>query len=202
MSFSAIPANALDADTATIRVRVISPATATSPVHLELKAADDPEFLRDAELIDVRDAAFFRQLLPGTYRLTAALSGFRDAEAVFSLASAAIAEVIIDFCDPADACVASTTRVVHSDAFGHGYSFDRSVLGTFPSDDASASIVETSVAQVVVDRISSGGLWAGEAALIGGSGSSWRQTSIRLGDVEVTDPVRTGTPLIRSCITL
>jgi len=198
VSFSVIPANALDADTATIRVRVISPAIVTSPVHLEIKAADDPEFLRTAELIDLRDAALFRQLLAGTYHLTAALSGFRDAEAVFSLAPAAIAEVIVDFCDPAAACIASTTRVVDSDAFGHGYSFDRSALETFPSDDASASIVETSVAQIVVDRISSGGLWAGEAALIGGSGASWRQTSIRLGGVDLTDPVRTGTPLIRS----
>ena len=42
VSFSAIPAIALDADTATIRVRVIAPASVTSPVHLELKAADDP----------------------------------------------------------------------------------------------------------------------------------------------------------------
>ena len=196
--FSGVHANAQDADTATIRVRIVSPTNLTSAVHLEIKAAVDPEFLRTTELVDRQGAAVFPLLLPGTYRLTATLSGFRDAEAVFYLASATVAEVVVDFCAPDEACVASTTRVVHYDTFGHGYTFDRSVLETFPGDDASASVVETSVAQVVVDRISSGGLWAGEAALIGGSGSSWRQTSIRLGDIDLTDPVRIGTPLVRS----
>ena len=75
--------------------------------------------------------------------------------------------------------------------------FDRPALETFPGGDSLASVVETAVAPLIVDRMSTGGLWLGEAALIGGNGSSWRQTSIVLGGLDVTDPVRTGTPLAR-----
>ena len=153
-------------------MRVGSPTVVTSPVRIEIKAADDPAFSRVAQLRGGGDAMQLPLLLPGAYSLTAALSGFRQAEAALYLAPATVAEVVIEFCDPNFTCTASTTRVFHHDTLGHGYAFDRGVLDSLPGDDAAASVVETSVAQVIVDRISTGGLWVGEAALVGGSGSS------------------------------
>jgi len=198
VSFGSVRAHAQGSETTgTIRVRVGSPTVVTSPVRIEIKAADDPAFSRVAQLRGGGDAMQLPLLLPGAYSLTAALSGFRQAEAALYLAPATVAEVVIEFCDPNFTCTASTTRVFHHDTLGHGYAFDRGVLESLPGDDAAASVVETSVAQVIVDRISTGGLWVGEAALVAGSGSSWRQTSVMLGGLDVTDPVRTGTPLMR-----
>jgi hypothetical protein len=52
-------------------------------------------------------------------------------------------------------------------------------------------------AESVMDRFDNGGLYLGEAAAIGIHGASWTQTSFRFGELDVTDPDRGGTPLLR-----
>jgi hypothetical protein len=49
--------------------------------------------------------------------------------------------------------------------------------------------------ELVPDRIDTGGLGTGEAARLGVHASSWTQTQYRLGDVDITDPDGSGTPL-------
>jgi hypothetical protein len=51
-------------------------------------------------------------------------------------------------------------------------------------------------ATAILDRIEGGGLYPGEPGLLGIRGTSWTQASWRLGDFDVTDPDRTGTPLL------
>lgn len=51
--------------------------------------------------------------------------------------------------------------------------------------------------ETVMDRFDNGGLYLGEPASVGIHGASWTQTSYRLGAMDVTDPDRTGTPLLR-----
>jgi hypothetical protein len=86
---------------------------------------------------------------------------------------------------------------VSSEPVGTDRTFDESLIETLPADDALAAIVETTVAPLIVDRMSNGGLWVGEPAFIGGQASSWRHATVVLDALEVTDPARLGMPLLR-----
>lgn len=57
------------------------------------------------------------------------------------------------------------------------------------------SLLETIDGSMLTDRIGNGGLYVGEAPLLGVHGSSWTQVSFRLGELDVTDPDRIGTPM-------
>ncbi len=57
------------------------------------------------------------------------------------------------------------------------------------------SLFETVEGSTVTDRIGNGGLYTGEPTLLGVHGSSWRQVSYHLADLDITDPDRTGTPM-------
>jgi hypothetical protein len=69
-------------------------------------------------------------------------------------------------------------------------------LGVLPSPANLFSLLDTAVADVIADRIDTGGLSAGQAARVGAHGSTWTQTLFTLGDVDITDPNGTGTPLL------
>jgi len=182
--------------TGVIRVRVVSPRVLSSAATVQLTSVN-AAFSQTAELRDSEAVAQFPRLLPGVYRLTARLQGFGDAETNVTVAPGSLTDLEVEFCEATAVCPKSVTRVTHTESVGHGYDFDRATLASFPGDDAAASVVETTIASMIGDRMSTGGLWAGEASLIGGPGSSWRQTQLRLGDVDVTDPVRIGTSLLR-----
>ncbi|HEV7501496.1 MAG TPA: TonB-dependent receptor [Vicinamibacteria bacterium] len=57
------------------------------------------------------------------------------------------------------------------------------------------SVFETIESTAILDRMEGGGLYVGEAGLMGIRGSSWTQATWMLGDLDITDPDRTGTPL-------
>lgn len=76
-----------------------------------------------------------------------------------------------------------------------GPAYDTDLLRTLPLSHGLWSVFETIESTAILDRIGSGGLYVGEAGLMGIRGSSWTQTSWFLGDLDVTDPDRTGTPL-------
>ncbi len=75
-------------------------------------------------------------------------------------------------------------------------SFDAQRLRDLPSSGAYSSLVETADSIPIADRISGGGFYPAEPALLGIHGSSWTQTTLQLGDVDVGDPDRGGTPLL------
>ena len=176
--------------TATIRIRIVSPTPLPATVTVELAAWP---FSSTAEIPEGSRPVIVRTLPAGTYRMTARLSGYLDAAADVHLEAAAHNEYVIEFRQSAD----STIRLVSSEPVRTVRTFDERLLESFPGDDSLAAVVETAVAPLIVDRISNGGLWVGEAALLGGLGSSWRQTSITLDNLDVTDPARIGTPLVR-----
>lgn len=76
-----------------------------------------------------------------------------------------------------------------------GYAFDLQQWGEMPLGRGVWAPLETADGTTVADRIGNGGLSTGEPSRIGVHGSSWTQVSYRLGDLDVTDPDRTGTPL-------
>lgn len=69
-------------------------------------------------------------------------------------------------------------------------------LGELPASANVFALLDTAVPDVVADRIDTGGSSAGDPARVGAHGSSWTQTIFRLGDVDVTDPSGSGTPLL------
>src|SRR5688500_16164022 len=77
-----------------------------------------------------------------------------------------------------------------------GSIFDATALSALPSAREPWSLLRTAEATVTADRIESGGLFPGQPALFGVHGTSWTDTTWQLGDVDITDPDRGGTPLI------
>ena len=181
---------------ATVHVRIVLPDPLPAGATLELQALDG-RLLLTIDVPDQARDAIFRQVPQGAYRLVARLAGHREAVADL-VARGATTFVYAAELRRTDAPASdSTLRLVRTEAGATDRAFDRAQLATFPGDDAHAAVVETAVAPIIVDRMATGGLWLGEAAVMGGYGSSWRQTTIVLGDLDVTDPVRIGTPLAR-----
>jgi hypothetical protein len=192
LGFSALPAAASEA-TATIRIRIVSPAPLPAAATVEFVAWP---FTSTFEISANRRPAIIRVLPAGTYRVTVRLPEHRDATATVSLTPATHSEYEVAL-RRLDETVDSSLKLVSSEPVGTDRTFDEALIETLPADDALAAIVETTVAPLIVDRMSNGGLWAGEAALIGGQASSWRNTTVALDDLDVTDPARPGVPLLR-----
>jgi len=77
-----------------------------------------------------------------------------------------------------------------------GSIFDAAALAALPSGREPWSLLRTAEPTISADRIDAGGLFLGAPALFGVHGTSWTDTTWRLGDVDITDPDRGGTPLI------
>src|SRR6185295_6092398 len=58
------------------------------------------------------------------------------------------------------------------------------------------SVFETVESTTILNRMANGGMYTGEPGLMGLRGSSWTHASWRLGDMDITDPDRSGTPLL------
>ena len=69
-------------------------------------------------------------------------------------------------------------------------------LGNLPSSANLFSLLDTSVPDVIADRIEAGGTAAGSPSRVGAHGSSWTQTIFRVGDADITNPNTTGLPLL------
>ncbi|HWF85337.1 MAG TPA: TonB-dependent receptor [Vicinamibacterales bacterium] len=68
-------------------------------------------------------------------------------------------------------------------------------LTDLPSSSDLYSLLETMQADLISDRMDTGGLGMGQPPRIGAHGSTWTQTQFRIGDIGVTDPSGSGTPL-------
>ena len=77
-----------------------------------------------------------------------------------------------------------------------GSTFTAPVLADLPTGGSLYSILDTMPAEVISDRIDTGGLFTGESARVGSHGSSWTQTMFRLGDADITNPDGSGTPML------
>ena len=81
---------------------------------------------------------------------------------------------------------------------------DRPPLGAWFTVDALGGLpvsgslfpLLTTVPDVIGDRIDSGGISAGSPARAGAHGSTWTQTTYRVGDADITNMSGTGTPLL------
>ena len=82
-----------------------------------------------------------------------------------------------------------------------GSSITVSALGTLPASASMYGLLDTSIPDVIADRIDTGGLSAGAPARVGAHGSTWTQTIYRVGDADITDPGGSGTPMLAPGVT-
>ena len=88
----------------------------------------------------------------------------------------------------------SSTAMAEGVPLGSTLSAD--LIGALPNGDSLFSLLETSQAEMISDRISGGGLGFGTAARFSTFGSSSAETRYRVGDVDITDPWTGGGPLV------
>jgi hypothetical protein len=69
-------------------------------------------------------------------------------------------------------------------------------LAMLPSTGDLVELAGAEIPEIIADRVDTGGLSTGDPARIGARGSSWTQTTFRVGGADVTDPLRGGTPLL------
>jgi hypothetical protein len=77
-----------------------------------------------------------------------------------------------------------------------GSTLTAGVLRDLPTGDSAFAILETIQPQAIGDLFSSGVLNAATAPKVGGDLGSWTQTRYRVGDINITDPLAGGTPLL------
>ena len=77
-----------------------------------------------------------------------------------------------------------------------GNSLTGDALADLPSGATIFSLLDTVIPEAISDRVDAGSLTPGQPARLGAHGSSWTQTMFRVGEVDVSDPDASGTPLI------
>ncbi len=68
--------------------------------------------------------------------------------------------------------------------------------GDYPASGSVDGLIETAVPAVLSDRFDASGTGVGRPALLGAYGGSFTDTTFRIGDLDVTSPLRPGTPLV------
>ena len=69
-------------------------------------------------------------------------------------------------------------------------------IADLPSGATIFSLLDSAIPEVISDRVDAGSLTPGQPAHFGTHGSSWTQTMFRIGQVDVSDPGASGTPLV------
>ena len=191
-------AHAADATAATVIVHMTSARATTTGARVELRSVDSAPLSWSLEANDHDGLVIFRDIPAGDYRLTVKSPGFTDAVGEFRVEPAATHEIVAELIATATPKDRSSLHPITSEPVAYGARFDHEQISLLPTDRTLWSVLETTDASIIVDRIGNGGLWLGEPALLGAHGSSWTQTSIALGNVDVTDPGQGGIPLLRA----
>lgn len=175
--------------TATIEVRVAPPAAgaAAAPIPIQLLSVDDPLHSWFAQM-QGGEVIRFRLVPPGTYRL---VSG--DAERRVEVASGD--ELTVDVSAPGAPSDRLDLRITARDRTAYGTRFNAVALDLLPQSGGVYGLIERSDPLVITELMEGGGAYP-EPQRLGASGATWTQTTFKLGDVDITDPDRTGYALL------
>ena len=77
-----------------------------------------------------------------------------------------------------------------------GTSLTVDAFESLPSTSTVFALFDTTVPDVVSERLDTGVLSVGQPTRLGAHGSTWTQTMYRLGDADITDPSGSGAPLL------
>ena len=179
----------------TVHVRVVDRNTSVDRVDITLERVGDNIAAQYAGRSNANGDATFSHVPPGSYRLTVNLPGLaavREQTVVI-----AAAEVLFITLTPRHGSQpGGSEMVIGRNRFSNGTLFDDTRLHDLPSSDSVWTLIETAEPLTFSDRMDSGGLSAGDPALVGGYSSSWTQTSYQMDGIDVTDLTRGGTPFI------
>jgi TonB dependent receptor/Carboxypeptidase regulatory-like domain len=136
--------------------------------------------------------AIFGDVAPGTVRIRVEAARLSAAQGDVPLPPGE--DVVLEAALAPDA---RRSRLLLATRHGAGSrTFFGEELRDLPSSGSVWSLIETVETEALSDRIEGGGLGLGSPAHISARGSSFTQTSFRLGDDDVTDPRGTGAPLL------
>ena len=125
------------------------------------------------------------------------LTGFRTATTQIDVEAGDVLSVVARMAaDGVQAAEESRFEVVDRHRSWYGTVFNKDQLLHLPATDSVWSLIETADPLTITDRIDGGGISSGDRTLIGSHASSWTQASYHLGDLDVTDLGRPGTPLL------
>src|SRR5437868_7098050 len=77
-----------------------------------------------------------------------------------------------------------------------GSTITAAALGELPTSANALSLLDGAQADLIADRLDTGGLSTADPARMGAHGSSWTTTLFRLGPADITDPGGNGSPLL------
>ena len=177
------------ASAAVVEVRLAEslPPGSLEPV-IELRREGTPSQSWSARL-HPGEPLLFRSLPPGRYRV---ISGDVEAQLEASPGDKWVVEL--------DAAAARMTTRTDGSADGssrrgYGTWFGNDALRMLPESGGVFGVIERSDPLVVTEHIEGGGAYP-EMQRLAASGASWTQATYRLGEADITDPDRTGLPMM------
>jgi hypothetical protein len=170
--------------TASVEIRVDPPATGTDPVKVQVQLLSvlDPLHSWTAE-VQAGETVRFRLVPPGSYRL---ISG--SVERRVDVASGDELTITIGSAAGQDS---RDVRLAARERSAYGTRFNSTMIEMLPQSGGIYGLIERSDPLVVTERMEGGGAYP-EPQRLGASGASWTQTTFKIGDVDITDPDRTG----------
>jgi TonB-dependent receptor-like protein/polysaccharide lyase family 4-like protein len=177
-----------------VRIAYLNPAADRADVTLE-RTGDNVTTQYSARGNGSGEATF-SHVPPGAYRLIVNGPGLAAVKEQKIKVSAG--EVLLITLTPANyqAQPNGPDMVIRRHHFSNGTLFDENRLRDLPASDSIWPLIETADPFTFSDRMDTGGLSAGDSALVAGYSSSWTQTTYHLDGMDVTDLTRGGTPFI------
>jgi hypothetical protein len=183
--------------TATIYIRLTPDPLSTAQATIELASEVDDTLPWTVHADPGSLDAELTRIPPGRYRLTVRLTGFRTATTQIDVEAGDVLSVVARMAaDGVQAAEESRFEVIDRHRSWYGTVFNKDQLLHLPATDSVWSLIETADPLTITDRIDGGGISSGDRTLIGSHASSWTQASYHLGDLDVTDLGRPGTPLL------
>jgi hypothetical protein len=176
-------------DTGTVHVQVAAPAggPAPAPAQVRLRALD---FAWSAEVEERGGRAVFSSVPPGRHELTVERAGAAPARATMSVAAGAVLVLTARLGGEAPAI---ETTVQDQDT--EGTVFGEPWLRDLPTSREAWSLLETTEAVAVADRMDTGGVWAGLPGRASAHGTSLAQSAFVFAGADAIDPLGTGRAL-------
>ncbi len=180
----AAPARSQTLDEGVLVVRIASRDRA-APVRVSVEPLDRPAPVAPRPaVVSAGEPWIVRGLEAGRYRIIVEIGG-RSAAVEAEVAGEAIVEVTVRSSGTSKSPVA---RVRRWPRLGAGRVIRREDRDALPSGPLVLSLIETTDATAVADRLDGGGLAPGDPPRMSWHGHSWTQTRFALGAVDVTDP--------------
>jgi hypothetical protein len=137
--------------------------------------------------------AIFTRVAAGLHRARATVHDVNLTSGEFRVSTAEA--VFVQVTPPGANGEPAETRISRRYRLSYGTEIGPNALEDLPGGEGVWPLIETVEPFTFSDRMDTGGLSTGQPALLGSHGSSWTQTTLYTGTMDVTDMYRGGVPL-------